>query len=120
MDEQELTKLLVAQQQTMLEVREYLASIKRQMIWGQVFSVLKVILVVVPLVWSVYYLEPLIKSSVSGYGSVIQNVTGQGGAAGSQADPNSDSTESPAPLQGGAPTNPSNLQDLLKKINIGR
>ncbi|GEM_PF-5873859 len=109
MDDQELKNLLVANQQTMAEVREYLASIKRQMLWTQVFSIIKILLIVIPLLVSVYYLQPLLQSALSSYGSVMQNVgdVKSNLQQGQSADPGTTSASE-------------SLQETLKRLNIGK
>ncbi|MFZ5390701.1 MAG: hypothetical protein ACOZAJ_00270 [Patescibacteria group bacterium] len=54
--------------------------IKRYIFWGQVFSFIKILIVVIPLVWGFLYIQPYLKGAFNTYSSLF-DLTAQGGPA---------------------------------------
>lgn len=126
MPDEDLRNLLIANQQTLLELKEYLAGIKRQMIWAQVFSVVKIILIIAPIIWGFYFLSPMLKNLLSTY-------QGLGGTLNSLENLKSENLEStnfpfknlgdgsdPAQGSNQPQVTPDSLQEMLNKLNIGK
>ncbi len=52
--------------------------IKRYIFWGQVFSFIKILIVVVPLVWGFLYIQPYLKGAFETYGSLFDITANSG------------------------------------------
>ncbi|MEK7158941.1 MAG: hypothetical protein AAB766_00360 [Patescibacteria group bacterium] len=82
MDE-EIKKLLLQNLTKMVALETEVKKIRHYQIWQQVFGVIKVVVIVVPVVLAVLYAMPLFKQALTAYQSLIggvsslQNKTGQ-------------------------------------------
>lgn len=77
MDE-EIKKLLEENLIYSKENYKYAKSIKRMLMFDQVMSVVKIVLVVVPLIWGVLYLAPYLKQVTGMYSELLGGTSGSG------------------------------------------
>ncbi len=49
-----------------------LSKINRNLAWQRVFNIIKIIIIIVPLIFGIIYLPPLIQQALSGYQSLLQ------------------------------------------------
>ena len=59
------------------EVFKQTEKIRRYMLWGQIFSAIKIILIVGPIVVGIFFLQPYFKQIFSTYSQLLGNGTGQ-------------------------------------------
>ena len=69
--DQELKKLVKKNLELNKEMHDMVKYIKKFIIFQQIFGVIKVLLIVVPLVLGIIYLPPLIKDALKQYQSLI-------------------------------------------------
>ena len=71
----EIKKLLERNLEMTIETHKMVKKIKSHMFWQQVFGVLKILIIVVPLVIGIMYLPPLLDKIFSQYNELLQNPT---------------------------------------------
>jgi hypothetical protein len=75
MDE-EIKKLLEKNLELTEEIHKIVKSVKKYMLWQNIFSFLKILIIVVPIVIGIIYLPPLLKDVFQQYQSLL---SGEGG-----------------------------------------
>ena len=58
------------------EIRELAEKTRRYLLFSQIFSVVKIILIIGPLILALIYLPPLLKAAVKSYGEILGGGTG--------------------------------------------
>ena len=79
----EIKQLLLQNLKRTQAVEETVKKIKRYIVWQQIFNVVKVVVIVVPLVIGILYAVPLFKQAFSAYQGVISSVNSIQGKSGS-------------------------------------
>lgn len=78
MDE-EIKKILEKNLKLTEEIHEMAKSIKSFMMWQRIFSFLKILIIVVPIVIGILYLPPLLKNVFKQYGDLLGIEGGESG-----------------------------------------
>ncbi|MBU1038915.1 hypothetical protein KKC17_01620 [Patescibacteria group bacterium] len=84
--------------------------IKRYIFWGQVFSFIKILIVVIPLVWGFLYIQPYLKGAFDTYGSLF-NLTANSGQTTDEANVNPELYKQYQQLQ-----NSGQLEEFIKLL----
>lgn len=58
------------------EIKELAEKTRRYILFGQIFSVVKIILIIGPIILALMYLPPLFKEALKGYGDILGDGTG--------------------------------------------
>ena len=79
---EELRKLINKNLEYTKEIHEQMNKIRRHMMWQTIFSVLKLVVIVVPILLLGLYAAPMLKQVMGDYSQVMQQLDGlnQGGS----------------------------------------
>jgi len=92
-----------------------LRKIHRHLLWDQVMSVVKILLIVVPMILAYFYLAPMLKGVFSTYGNLL-GITGMGGDSAVNIPVSADVKDIPAGLLQQLKDS-GTLEQYLQKIN---
>lgn len=70
-DLKEIKHLLEKNQQDLKVLKEEVHKVYKQLLWNRVVSILKIIIIVVPLILGAVYLMPLLNQLISGYRELL-------------------------------------------------
>ncbi|MFH0840934.1 MAG: hypothetical protein V1865_03085 [bacterium] len=59
------------------DIYELTKKVKKYMLWAQIFSVIKIILILAPIIIALIYLPPIFREAFSGYTEVLNVDTNQ-------------------------------------------
>ena len=73
-DQSEIQKALAQNRKELLEVKQELRKITKQLTWYKVVSILRLLLIIVPIVIGFIYLMPFVNQAVSGYRTILEEL----------------------------------------------
>lgn len=76
--EDEIKKLLEENLMYARETNKNVKSVKRMLMFDQVMTVVKILLVVLPLIWGILYLAPYLKQATGMYQDIIGGTSANG------------------------------------------